>query len=181
MFANQEAAALARRGLEQLGPLPDTPARRRCELRLQMALGVSLRATRGFADAEVERAHARARELSGDVEPTVPYFPVLWGLCLYYVVRGEVRTGAELGEQLLGLATAVNDSALLVQAHARTGTTLLHLGEPARARAHLETALGLYEEHQLQRQGLLFGADPAVTCRSFLAWRFGYWVIPMRR
>jgi len=170
VFANQEAAALARRGLEQLGPLPDTPGRRRCELRLQMALGVSLRATRGFADAEVERAHARARELCGEVEPTVPYFPVLWGLCLYYVVRGEVRTGVELGEQLLGLATAVNDSALLVQAHARTGTTLLHLGEPAQARAHLETALGLYEEHQLQHQALLFGADPAVTCRSFLAW-----------
>ena len=134
VFANQEAAALARRGLEQLGPLPDTPERRRCELRLQMALGVSLRATRGFADAEVEQAHCRALKLCGEVEPTVEYFPVLWGLCLYYVVRGEVRTGVELGEQLLGLATAVNDSALLVQAHARTGTTLLHLGEPARAR-----------------------------------------------
>ncbi len=86
------------------------------------------------------------------------------------MVRGEVRTGLELGEQLLGLATAVDDSALLVQAHARTGTTLLHLGEPARARVHLETALELYEEHQLQREGLLFGADPALTCRSFLAW-----------
>jgi predicted ATPase len=170
VFANQEAAALARRGLEQLGPLPDTPERRRCELRLQMALGVSLRATRGFADAEVKQAHAQARKLCGEVEPTVEYFPVLWGLCLYYVVRGKVRTGVELGEQLLDLARTVNDSALLVQAHARTGTTLLHLGEPARAREHLETALGLYDEHQLQRQGLLFGADPAVTCRSFLAW-----------
>jgi serine/threonine protein kinase/predicted ATPase len=170
VFANQEAAALARRGLKQLGTLPDTPERRRCELRLQMALGVSLRATRGFADAEVDQAHARALKLCGEVEPTVEYFPVLWGVCLYYVVRGEVRTGALLGEQLLGLATAVNDSALLVQAHARTGTTLLHLGEPGRARKHLETALGLYEAHQLQREGLLFGADPAVTCRAFLAW-----------
>jgi tetratricopeptide (TPR) repeat protein len=170
VFANQEAAALARRGLEQLRPLPDTPERRRCELRLQMALGVSLRATRGFADPEVEQAHAHALKLCGEVEPAVQYFPVLWGLCLYYVVRGEVLTGGRLGEQLLGLATAVNDSALLVQAHARTGTTLLHLGQPGRARAHLETALGLYEEHQLQRQGLLFGADPAVTCRAFLAW-----------
>ena len=75
VFANQEAAALARRGLEQLGPLPDTPERRRCELRLQMALGVSLRATRGFADAEVEQAHARARELCGEVEPTVAVLP----------------------------------------------------------------------------------------------------------
>ena len=118
----------------------------------------------------MEQAHARALKLCGEVEPTVQYFPVLWGLCLYYVVRGEVRTGGELGEQLLGLATAVNDSALLVQAHSRAGTTRLHLGEPARARAHLETALSLYDEHQLQREGLLFGADPAVTCRSFLAW-----------
>ncbi len=75
VFANQEAAALARRGLEQLGPLPDTPERRRCELRLQMALGVSLRATRGFADAEVEQAHARALKLCGEVEPTVAVLP----------------------------------------------------------------------------------------------------------
>jgi tetratricopeptide (TPR) repeat protein len=135
-----------------------------------MALGVSLRATRGFADPEVELAHARALKLCADAEPTVPYFPVLWGLCLYYVVRGEVRTAGALGERLLGLATAVNDSALLVQAHSRAGTTLLHLGEPGRARDHLETALGLYEQHQLQHQRLLFGADPAVTCRAFLAW-----------
>src|SRR5262249_56673801 len=122
-----------------------------------------------FADAEVEQAHARARELCRQCEPTVELFPVLWGLGLYYVVRGEVRTGGELGEQLLGVAKAVNDSALLVQAHSRAGTTLLHLGEPVRARNHLETALGLYEEHQLQHQGLLFGADPAATCRALLA------------
>ncbi len=69
VFANQEAAALARRGLEQLGPLPDTPERRRCELRLQMALGVSLRATRGFADAEVEQAHARRGSCAGRSSP----------------------------------------------------------------------------------------------------------------
>src|SRR5262249_28929914 len=123
-----------------------------------------------FADAEVEQAHARARELCRQCEPTVELFPVLWGLGLYYVVRGEVRTGGELGEQLLGLAKAVNDPALLVQAHARMGTTLLHLGEPARARGHLETALALYEEHHLQDQAHLYGADPAVTCRAFLAW-----------
>jgi predicted ATPase len=170
VFANQEAAALARRGLEQLGPLPDGPARRERELRLQMALGVSLRATRGFADAEVEQAHARARELCRQVEPAAPLFPLLWALCLYYVVRGQVRTGGELSEQLLGLAAGVGNPALLVQAHARQGTTLLHLGEPGRARDHFETALGLYEGHRLQSQALLYGVDPAVTCRAFLAW-----------
>jgi predicted ATPase len=170
VFAHQEAGALARRGLEQLRHVPETPERNRCELRLQMALGLSLRATRGFADPQVEEAHARARELCRQFAPTVPLFPVLWGLCLYYVVRGEVRTGGELSQQLLDLATAVQDPALLVQAHARMGTTLLHLGEPARAQEHLETALRLYEEHRLQSQALRYGVDPAVTCRAFLAW-----------
>jgi predicted ATPase len=170
VFANQEAAALARRGLEQLQRLPEGPERSRHELRLQMALGVSLRATRGFADAEVKQAHARARELCRQLEPNVQLFPVLWGLCLYYVVRGEVRTAGELSEQLLGLAAAVKEPTLLLQAHARQGSTLLHLGDPARARAHFETALVLYEKHQLQNSTLLYGVDPAVTCRAFLAW-----------
>src|SRR5262249_41841914 len=86
VFANKEAAALAGRGVEQLGHLPESPERSRRELRLQMALGVSLRANRGFADTDVEQAHARARELCRQLEPTVDLFPVLWGLCLYYVV-----------------------------------------------------------------------------------------------
>jgi tetratricopeptide (TPR) repeat protein len=170
VFANQEAAALARRGLEQFGHLPESPERGRRELRLQMALGVSLRASRGFADAEVEHAHARARELCRQVEPTADLFPALWGLCLYYVVRGKVRTGDELADQLLSLATAVKDPALLVQAHARKGTTLLHLGEPGRAQVQFETALGLYDELQVRSPVLLYGADPGVTCRAFLAW-----------
>ena len=169
VFANQEAAALARRGLEQLGPLPDTPERRRCELRLQMALGVSLRATRGFADAEVERA--RGGRWNCPRRPSPP-----------------CRTSRSCGAcaSITWSAARCGPAASWASApgagHGRQRfrppgpgprprrTTLLHLGEPGRARDHLETALALYEEHQLQRQGLLFGADPAVTCRAFLAW-----------
>src|SRR5262249_28508342 len=61
MFANQEAALLARRGLALLPRLPDTPARAEKELTLLIALGVSLVATKGFASPEVEETYVRAR------------------------------------------------------------------------------------------------------------------------
>jgi hypothetical protein len=56
VFANQEGAALAGRGLATLRLLPDTAERAKYELNLQMALGLSLMAAKGFAAPEVEQA-----------------------------------------------------------------------------------------------------------------------------
>src|SRR5215470_10233676 len=77
-FANHEAIALARRGLDLLKSLPETVERTQSELSLQVILGVSLMATRGYASAEVEQAYARARELCQQIGETPQLFPVLW-------------------------------------------------------------------------------------------------------
>ena len=47
---------------------------------LQIALGVPLMATKGYAAPEVERAYTRARELCQQIGETPQLFPVLWGL-----------------------------------------------------------------------------------------------------
>ena len=51
-------------------------------------------ATKGYAAPEVEHAYTRARELCQQVGETPQLFPVLWGLWLFYLVRGELRDSA---------------------------------------------------------------------------------------
>ena len=41
----------------------------------------------------------------------------LWGLWVFYVMRGELQTARELGEQLLSLAQALQDPLFLLEAH----------------------------------------------------------------
>ena len=66
MAATHEAAGLARRGLVALQKSPDTPARARLELQLQIALGTQVQAAKGFAAAELETVFTRARVLCQD-------------------------------------------------------------------------------------------------------------------
>lgn len=74
-------------------------------------------------------------------------------------------------------AERVRDSALLVEAHRGLGTTLIHLGEFAAARAHLEQGIALYDPQQHRSLAFRHGADPEVICRLYTAhflWFLGY-------
>src|SRR5690606_12977508 len=61
--ACREAVVHLAEGLEVLKTLPDSPERAHQELHLLTALGPACIATKGYADAQVERAYTRAREL----------------------------------------------------------------------------------------------------------------------
>ena len=117
-------------------------------------------ATKGFAAPEVEQAYARARELCQQVGETPQLFPVLGGLFRFYLVRAELQTARELGEQCLSLAQSVQDPALLLEAHMALGPTLLFLGELASAREHLEQGIALYDPQQHRSHAFLYGARP---------------------
>ena len=75
--ANVEAVAHLTKGLELLKTLPDTPERIPQELTLQLALGMPLMATKGYAAPEVGQVYARARELCKQMGETPQLFPVL--------------------------------------------------------------------------------------------------------
>src|SRR5262249_6943765 len=118
-----EAASHLTKGLEVLLTLPDTSERAQQELRLQMALGPALMATKGFAAPEVEQTYTRAQELCRQAGETPQLFPVLHGLWRFYTVRAAQQTAQELGEQLLRLAQRLQDPALLLEAQAALGAT----------------------------------------------------------
>jgi predicted ATPase len=175
--ANLEAIAHLTKGLELLGALPETPERVQQELAAQIALGIPLVMTRGYAAPEVERAYSRARELCHLVGETAQLFPALWGLWVFYFVRGNLRMGRELGEQLLDLAASTKEVPLLLEAHLALGAVLLRRGEPAAARRHLEEGIALYDLERHRSHAFVYGQDPKVACLSdaaYALWLLGY-------
>jgi predicted ATPase len=173
-----EAISHLAKGLELLKTLSDTPARAQRELTLQIALGVPLMATKGVGGSEVEQTYARARQLCRQVGETPQLFPVLWGLCVFYVMRAEFQTAREIGEQCLRLAQSKQESALLVKAHQILGATLTCLGEFTTARKHTEQSVAMYDSQQHRALAFLYaGIDPGVACLLDLAlelWPLGY-------
>jgi predicted ATPase len=75
------------------------------------------------------------------VGETPQLFRVLQGLVPFYVVRGELQTARELGEQMLSLAQRLQDPAHLTDAHIMLGNALFFLGELGASRTHLEQGI----------------------------------------
>src|SRR4029077_13349937 len=111
------AVVLARRGLDAIALLPETPQRVLSELRLLITLGPALMTTVGWGSPDVEVDYGRARELCQEVVETAPLFPVIWGLWQYSLARAQYGAARELGERLLMLAEKIQDPALLLMAH----------------------------------------------------------------
>jgi predicted ATPase len=176
VFAHREAARLARRGLAMLHGQPETPDRAAREFRLQMALGLQLQVTDGYAAAGVEEAYTRARELWEHTPGVGPLFPILWGLWLFYKVRSDLGRARLLAGELLALAEQAGDPALVLEAHQAGAIVALCAGEPAVARRHAEAAARLYVPNRHRHLTFQFGQDPGVACLAFGAvalWQLG--------
>jgi class 3 adenylate cyclase/predicted ATPase len=175
--APREAIAHLTTGLTVLRTLPDTPARARQELEMQVALGVALRATKGLAAPEVAATYQQARELCRQVGETPQLLPVLEGLVVFYLNRNELQTARELGEQMLDLAQRLHDPAALGRAQTMFGNVLFFFGAWDAARIHLEQGLTLYKSQQDRVHGLLTATEDGVFGLSRLAqvlWALGY-------
>jgi predicted ATPase/tRNA A-37 threonylcarbamoyl transferase component Bud32 len=177
VFAHQEAAGLAQRGLALLEHLPDTPDRAGQELTLLLTLGVSLIATQGFASPDVEQSYLRARELCLRAQDTAALFPVLYGLWNVYLVRCEFPRCQDLATQMFALARDRSDPVWLLLAHNVMQQPLLHVGEFAAARRLQEQGLALYDPQQHGTLTAVYGEDPGVGCLAYGAvtlWCLGY-------
>jgi predicted ATPase len=83
----------------------------------------------------------------------------------------------EVGEQLVSSAQHQDNPALLLEAYRALGFTLFCLGEFVPARAYAEQGMALYDPQQHHAHAFLYGQDPGVTCRLYVAaalWFLGY-------
>jgi len=172
--ANAEAIAYFTAALELLPSMPHTRERAERELALQIALGVPLMNTKGFAAPEVGQVYTRARELCESTGATAQLPVVLYGLWEFHEVRAEYEIALELAGQLLRLAQSVNDPALLVVAHSALGDTLLWCGQFTASLDHCERAIALYDSLRHKSHAASHGYDLGVSSRCFGALALWY-------
>ena len=174
----REAIAYFEQALEVLKNLPDGHQTIEKAINIRVDLGPALVSMKGFGATEVEENYARARLLCEQFGETPQLFPVLWGLARMHDVRGELKVGRELGEQLLTLAQRVRDPALLLEAHHELWANLSALGELTAARTHTEQGFALYDPQQHKHHAFLYGGHDPGVCSGYHAaevlWLLGY-------
>jgi predicted ATPase len=179
-----EAAAQFERALKQTATLPATPALRRQQIKLQVALITPLIHVKGYASPKTKAAVERARLLIEQAEalgepPEDPLllFSVLYGFWAanYVAFNGDVTH--ELAAQFLALAEKQGATVPLMIGHRLMGTTLLHTGDIVEARAHLDHAIALYDPAAHRPLATRFGQDVKVVIlcsRALALWLLGY-------
>jgi predicted ATPase len=169
VYANEQAIELLSRALELIEDEPPTQQRDERELALRTTLGASLVASRGYGASEVHDVYLRALELCEQLG-TRPDPPVLRGLALVNITRGDLPRAYQLGEQLLELGEREDESMVRVEGNYVLGVTSFWLGEFAAARDQLGRAIAEYEPENARLHVALYSQDPRIVCLSRLAY-----------
>jgi predicted ATPase len=156
--------------------LPAGPERDAREAGVQMALGVTLAAARGFAHAESEAAYERARalcEAAGDSETLASVLTALAGL---YAHRGELDRSIMLAERLLAMSDETRDQFPVLTAHSMAALAKYYQGRFAVSLAHCERVIALYDPARDLGGAFHHGfpTDPRVTGLCIAAWNLWY-------
>jgi predicted ATPase len=179
-----EAVEQLTRALSQIATLPATPALRREQIKLQVALVNPLMHVKGYAAAETKAAVDQARVLIERAEalgepPDDPLllFSVLYGFWSvnYLAFNGDVIR--DLAAQFLALAEKQSATAPLMIGHRLVATSLLFTGNVAHSLAHFDRALALYDPVEHRALATRFGQDVglAILCyRALARWLLGY-------
>ena len=157
-------------GLALLEILPESPERARQELALQIALSISLIATKGYGAPEVGHVYSRIEELSRQLGEVTLQFRALFSKHNFYGQRGELYEAYQIARQALNLAKQIDDPVLVMLAHFMEGVSLLYLGKAALARTHLEQIMVVYDPQQHRDLAFNYGQDIGASGLSWLCW-----------
>ncbi len=169
IFAASETAALARQGLSVIQSAPQTRERNEIEFSLQLALGNALLVVLGYGAPEVKEVYQRAHDFCRQVGEPAQLLPILYGLWISHLIRGEIDQALAFGEDFLNLARQVQSPARVV-GERTIGCPLFYLGQLAQARPYFERAISMYDPAQHRALAWLYGQEPGMTARSYLAW-----------
>ena len=132
-----ETVAQARKGLEILTTLPDSPWRREQELELQSNLAFGLVATKGSSATETVETLARAEVLAEQLDRLERLVSLRVERCGMHVARAEYRLAVSLGKQIEGIGKARNNVAVQMAGSLLQGMSHFYLGELVAARTLL--------------------------------------------
>ena len=172
-----EAAGQLTRALDQIAALPATPALRREQIKLQVALITPLIPLKGHAAPETKAAAEQARllieqaEAMGEPpEDSLLFFSVLYAFWVanYVAFSGDVVRS--LAAQFLALAEKQGATVPLMIGHRLKAISLASTGDIAEGRAHYDQALALYDPAEHRPLAMRFGQDAGVTVLCHRSW-----------
>jgi predicted ATPase len=180
-----EAIEQLTRALDQIATLTITPALRREQIRLQVALITPLLHVKGYGAPEIRAALERARFLMEQAEalgepPEDPMllFSVLYG---FWVDNNSAFNGeicCDLAAQFLELAEKQGATIPLMVGHRIMGRSLLDTGNFAESRAHCDQAIAFYDPAAHRSLAMRISqVDAGVAILSFRTmtlWLLGY-------
>jgi tetratricopeptide (TPR) repeat protein len=172
-----EAVEQLRRALAQIATLPTTPALRREEIKLQVALITPLIHVKGHAARESKAAVERARSLIEQAEtlgepPEDPLllFDILYGNWVVNIIAFNGGTVRQLAEQFLALAERQGATIPLALGHRIMGYSLAILGDFVEAQKHFDDAIARYDLAEHSPLAPRFGQDARVSILSMRSW-----------
>ena len=168
--AHNEAVGHLKQGLKQIPNIDDPMLRNKSELLLQMSLGNSLRAIKGWSTDSVKHAYTRALQLckeSGRGELDEHTFPAVFGLWTWNFLHPPLGEAEALAEQLLNIAENADQPVYKVLAHEALAFTLFAHGKFAAAHAELECSISMCEDSAASAYLDLSAQDPRVHVRLY--------------
>ena len=178
-----EAVELLTRALDQIVTLPTSPALRREQIKLQVALANALTHTKGYAAPETRAALDQARLLIEQAEaqgepPDDPMllFSVLYGSWAANIVAFNSSAPCELAAQFLAIAKKQKATGPLMIGHRLMATSLTHTGDLIGSLAHYDQAIAMYDPAEHGSLATRFGQDARVAAwayRSLTLWLLG--------
>ena len=173
-FALVEATAQFTQGLDLIITLPATPALRREQINLQVALITPLMHIKGYSAPETKAAAERARllieqaeTLGEPLEDPLLLFSVLYGFCLVNILAFNGDVACDLTAQFLALAEKQRATIPLMVGHRLVGSASLHTGDFVDSRAHYDQALSLYDADKHRSWATRFGQGIRVSILPF--------------
>lgn len=175
-YAPHAMLTVVSKSLDLLTHLLKSTDRDHQELNLLLMMARALMGTAGQAAPEVGQTYSRARELCERLGATDRLVLVLWGLAGFHMVRAELQTARELGEQLLALAQSQQDPKLQVGGHMSIGLPMFWQGEFRPAQEHLAKGISYCTPQNSDRSALRAIEDHCVIL-SYSApalWHIGH-------
>jgi predicted ATPase len=147
--------------LERADPTPELASER---LAVRMSLARATMAQRGYGP-EAEEAYETALRIIEDEGVTARQFPVLRALATYFMGTGRFAKGAEIGEQLLELGQA-GDESMMVEGHYVYGAGMSFSGRLSPGVMHLEKAIELHDPTRHDVGRFRLGPNTGVVART---------------
>ena len=179
-----EATEQFTRALAQIETLPGTPALRREQIKLQVALITPLAHIKGYSAPETKAVTERARllieqadALGEPPEDPLQLFTVLYGFFVANFVAFNGDVCCDLAADFLQLAEKQRASYPLLTGHNFLGGCLVLVGDIAEGIAHLDQGIPLYDPAKHRPLATRFGEDQRTVAsffRSIALWMLGY-------